>query len=271
MKGIIARTLYRNILKEIRALSPGSHGPWIHLHEPLDSARMGWKWYPGGSLRTLPTQFEVLQRLLPLGESSTRLMNAWKEKQENSFEEGHGFTRTELTDLTRAIFKTTGADASSQQQFDEAMSTIKAISDQRTKTECSSFATDQEHGLSVRAMSCYSPDERPEGHLFAYRVTVKNNGPTPLKLVGRHWFIIDSNGDVAAELPESVRYLSTEAPALQSGQGLEYHSGVELCTGFGKMSGFMYFEDPEGNRFHVPVEPFSLKADFKDEEEQMQC
>ena len=95
-------------------------------------------------------------------------------------------------------------------------------------------------------------------------MTVVNHGTEPLRLVGRHWYIIDENGELAAELPDSLRLVTalfhrwqiilflnllfdmpcrsfaTDPPELMSGMGLEYHSGVDLCdAAAGRMSGLL--------------------------------
>ena len=64
MRAKLGVCLYRAILKEMRTVQCDTGR--IYLHEKLDSRRMGWKWFPGGRLRALPTQFDVLEKIIPL-------------------------------------------------------------------------------------------------------------------------------------------------------------------------------------------------------------
>lgn len=55
--------------------------------------------------------------------------------------------------------------------------------------------------------------------------------------------------DMAGELPEAAHYMTSEPPVINSGQSLEYRSGVDLCTDFGRISGFLYMVGDLPNRF----------------------
>ena len=57
------------------------------------------------------------------------------------------------------------------EDYEEGFAALRAVIDQREKAECSSFSRDLTHGVTVRAMSCYSPQDSQErgSHLFSYR------------------------------------------------------------------------------------------------------
>lgn len=123
-------------------------------------------------------------------DSSCQALRAWKEHQ--SCEYTTGFRRIDLQSISRSIFKQKAGARPTSEDYDEALSALRAVMDQRERAECSSCSEDPERGLTVTAMSCYAPDDsdRRRSHLFTYRVTVQNNGPEPVRCVGRHWYII---------------------------------------------------------------------------------
>jgi uncharacterized protein affecting Mg2+/Co2+ transport len=87
---------------------------------------------------------------------------------------------------------------------------------------------------------------------------LQNHGPVPLKCIGRHWYVIGEDGQLAGELPENLRTFSYDPPTLVSGACLEYHSAVDLEAAAGMMSGVMMFRDDQGRDFDVVVGPFAL-------------
>ena len=53
-------------------------------------------------------------------------------------------------------------------------------------------------GIKVSVDVYYQPDySNPINaeYMFAYRITIENNNAFSVKLLNRHWFIFDSNGD----------------------------------------------------------------------------
>ena len=52
-------------------------------------------------------------------------------------------------------------------------------------------------GVIVTVETFYQPDySNPVNgeFMFAYRITLQNNNPFPIRLLRRHWHIFDSNG-----------------------------------------------------------------------------
>lgn len=92
-------------------------------------------------------------------------------------------------------------------------------------------------------------------YVFAYTITISNQGDAPARLVNRHWVITDANGKV-----EEVRGPGVvgEHPYLRPGEQFRYTSGTVIATPLGSMEGDYEMEDDEGERFLAPIAPFSL-------------
>lgn len=98
-----------------------------------------------------------------------------------------------------------------------------------------------------------SPDE--ERFVFAYTVTIRNEGELPARLLSRHWVITDANGKVQEVRGEGV---VGEQPRLEPGQGFRYTSGAVLETPVGSMHGSYRMQAEDGRHFDAPIEAFSL-------------
>jgi ApaG protein len=91
--------------------------------------------------------------------------------------------------------------------------------------------------------------------VFAYTITIRNEGAVPARLLTRHWIITDANGKVQEVRGDGV---VGEQPHLQPGQGFRYSSGAVLETPVGAMQGSYEMIDDEGQRFDAPIQPFRL-------------
>lgn len=98
-------------------------------------------------------------------------------------------------------------------------------------------------------------DPREKRFVFAYTITIKNEGDVPAKLLTRHWIITDANGKVQEVRGEGV---VGEQPHLQPGQGFRYSSGAVLETPVGAMQGSYQMLADDGRRFDAPIAPFRL-------------
>jgi ApaG protein len=114
------------------------------------------------------------------------------------------------------------------------------------------------HQISVDVETTYveAQSEPDEGrYVFAYTVTIRNEGALPAKLLNRHWIITDSNGKVQEVRGEGV---VGEQPHLKPGEGFRYTSGTMLETPVGTMEGSYEMLGDDGTRFEAPIAPFSL-------------
>jgi ApaG protein len=97
------------------------------------------------------------------------------------------------------------------------------------------------------------PNERR--FVFSYRITIRNEGAVPARLLTRHWIITDANGKVQEARGDGV---VGEQPHLKPGQGFRYTSGAVIETPVGAMQGTYEMIDDEGQRFAAPIQPFRL-------------
>ncbi len=100
-----------------------------------------------------------------------------------------------------------------------------------------------------------SPDE--DRYVFAYTVTIRNEGEVPAQLLTRRWIITDANGKVQEVEGEGV---VGEQPYLKPGEGFQYTSGTMLETSMGTMGGSYQMISDDGKHFDAPIPEFLLSA-----------
>ena len=94
-------------------------------------------------------------------------------------------------------------------------------------------------------------------YVWAYRVTIRNDGIDTVQLLNRHWRITDSLGRL-----QEVRGAGVvgEQPVLKPGEAFEYTSGTPLPTPSGIMVGSYEMTNATGERFEVEIPAFSLDS-----------
>lgn len=92
-------------------------------------------------------------------------------------------------------------------------------------------------------------------YVFAYTITIINEGEQPAKLLTRHWLITDANGKTQEVHGEGV---VGEQPHIEPGHGFRYTSGAVLETPVGSMRGSYQMLADDGTPFDAPIEVFSL-------------
>jgi ApaG protein len=92
-------------------------------------------------------------------------------------------------------------------------------------------------------------------YVFAYTITIANNGDVPARLISRHWVITDANGKVQEVSGDGV---VGEQPHLNPGEEFRYSSGAVLETPVGAMQGLYRMEADNGVNFDAPIAPFTL-------------
>ncbi len=115
-----------------------------------------------------------------------------------------------------------------------------------------------QYALHVDVQPRYLPEQsNPDGdrYVFAYTVTITNQGAIAAQVISRHWVIKNADGHV-----EEVSGLGVvgRQPFLQTGQSFEYTSACPLDTPSGSMKGSLFCVAEDGERFDVPVLPFEL-------------
>jgi len=93
--------------------------------------------------------------------------------------------------------------------------------------------------------------------VFAYFVRIENNGPTPVQLLRRHWFIHNSAGEVKEVEGDGV---VGKKPTILPKSFHEYNSFSVLETFEGFMEGTYLLQRPSGDQFSVKIPRFTLRA-----------
>lgn len=121
------------------------------------------------------------------------------------------------------------------------------------------MSTKVTQGILITARANYEAqqsDPKAGRFLFSYRIRIENRGERPVKLLSRHWDIVDS---LAARRVVEGAGVVGETPALAPGEQFAYTSFCDLRSGFGRMSGHYTMEDLEnGHRFAVEIPAFEL-------------
>lgn len=110
--------------------------------------------------------------------------------------------------------------------------------------------------VQVRYLADQS-DEADNRYVFAYTITLTNEGEHPVQLLSRHWIITDANSHVQEVKGKGV---VGEQPVIDPGKGFEYTSGTVLATQVGTMSGSYRMKVMEGGEFDVAVPQFVLSV-----------
>jgi ApaG protein len=112
--------------------------------------------------------------------------------------------------------------------------------------------------IRVSVETSFIPDQSDPGsqrYVFAYTITILNEGTEAARLLRRHWLITDANGKVQEVRGDGV---VGEQPHLAPGQGFRYSSGAILETPVGTMQGSYQMVADGGARFDAPIAPFRL-------------
>ncbi len=119
-------------------------------------------------------------------------------------------------------------------------------------------------GVKIDVDTSYQPEySNPvqSEFLFSYKITITNNNNFPIKLLRRHWFIIDSNcihKEVEGEGVVGVQ------PIINPFDAYQYISACNLKSELGKMHGNYQFENLQNNQlFFVEIPEFILESPFK--------
>src|SRR6201992_1395698 len=92
-------------------------------------------------------------------------------------------------------------------------------------------------------------------YLWAYHVTIENQGRKTVQLRSRHWMITNARGEYTEVKGPGV---VGEQPLLKSGERYSYSSGAPLNTPSGMMGGSYQMESERGERFDIEIPTFSL-------------
>lgn len=94
-------------------------------------------------------------------------------------------------------------------------------------------------------------------YVFAYTITIQNQGRQQAQLLTRHWVITDSNHKVQEVRGDGV---VGEQPVLEPGEQFVYTSGTMIETSVGTMKGSYQMRAQDGSRFEATIDEFVLSA-----------
>ena len=116
-------------------------------------------------------------------------------------------------------------------------------------------------GVRVQVYPGYVPEQsNPElfRFSFSYRVVITNEGDRKVKLLSRHWLIINSDGgEENVDGPGVVGY----TPELEPGESFEYASHCPINTPWGTMEGSYTMIRDDGTKFDAAIGRFYLVSD----------
>lgn len=119
-------------------------------------------------------------------------------------------------------------------------------------------------GVSVTVETFYQTAQSnplASEYLFAYRITIENMSSMPVKLLTRHWEIIDSNGSYREVDGAGV---VGKQPIIEPAGSYQYVSACNLRSEMGKMQGHYVMENLYNKKLiTVQIPEFQMTAPFK--------
>ncbi len=115
-----------------------------------------------------------------------------------------------------------------------------------------------QHHIRVHVRSEYLAEQsNPEQarYVFAYHVTITNEGDHAAQLLTRHWVIMDGEARTQEVRGDGVVGVQ---PKLAPGESYEYTSGTVLETPVGSMHGSYGMVDAAGQAFEADIPAFTL-------------
>ncbi len=116
-------------------------------------------------------------------------------------------------------------------------------------------------GIRVRAEPRFLPDRSDpsaDKWLFSYRISIANERSEPVRVEGRRWRIVDSDG--TAHEVEGLGVVGRQ-PEIAPGGVFEYSSYAPLGTAWGTMEGAYRIVPQDGEAFEADVARFYLVSE----------
>lgn len=117
---------------------------------------------------------------------------------------------------------------------------------------------ERREAINIEVETAYLPDQSDPSaprYVFAYTITIRNNGSVPATLLTRRWVITDANGKVREVAGEGV---VGEQPVIPPGATHRYSSGAVIETPVGVMEGSYGMVTEDGVSFPAPIPVFRL-------------
>ena len=114
------------------------------------------------------------------------------------------------------------------------------------------------YNIDVKVETQYLTDQSApasDRYVFSYTITITNNGTMAAKLLSRHWYITNANGNCQEVTGEGV---VGETPHLLPDQSFRYTSGTYMETPLGSMHGTYQMLADDGTEFDALIPAFTL-------------
>jgi ApaG protein len=118
--------------------------------------------------------------------------------------------------------------------------------------------TEKQSNINVTVITEYLLGQsKPEDdqYAFAYHITIENKSAQAVKLLTRHWIIVDSDQQQKEVQGPGV---IGEQPRIEVNERYQYSSGVVLKTPIGTMQGSYQMVNDLGHPVEAPISPFLL-------------
>ncbi len=112
--------------------------------------------------------------------------------------------------------------------------------------------------IQIEVETRFLPDQSDTDenrYVFAYTITIHNNGPLPAQLLSRRWLITDATGQMQEVTGDGV---VGEQPTIRPGNFHRYSSFSVIETPVGTMEGSYAMVDKEGQAFDAAIPVFRL-------------
>jgi ApaG protein len=112
--------------------------------------------------------------------------------------------------------------------------------------------------IEVTVKTCYIAEQsapNDDKYVYAYEITISNNGDESAQLISRYWRITDANDAI-----QEVKGMGVvgEQPSLAPGESYNYSSGVIIETPTGTMEGHYMMQAEDGIEFEAEIPQFTL-------------
>ncbi len=131
-------------------------------------------------------------------------------------------------------------------------------------TDKTKIYTQVTNDISISVIPAYeAADSNPAigKFIYSYQVTIENLGHDTVKLLTRHWHIVDS---IQIKREISGEGVIGQQPELHPGEMFQYMSWCPLNSPIGKMFGtYTFINLDKKSTFTVEIPEFVLVSDFK--------
>ncbi len=116
------------------------------------------------------------------------------------------------------------------------------------------------HCIKVSATPKFIEEEsnpKENCYVWTYHIHIENMGKNQVKLLNRHWIIINAKGQIQEVKGEGVVGVQ---PIIAPNEEFEYHSETQLATANGFMLGKYEMAQDDGKLLEVDIPAFSLDS-----------